>query len=62
MAAAVRRAVSVGGDSDTIACITGGVAHAFYGRVPESIAERVFEYLDDTLTPVVLGFCRRYGC
>lgn len=35
---AVRLAVSLGGDSDTLACIAGAVAEAFYGRVPEAIA------------------------
>ena len=32
---AVRKAVSLGGDSDTIACVTGGIAAAFYGGVPK---------------------------
>jgi ADP-ribosylglycohydrolase len=35
---AIRKAVSLGGDSDTIACITGGIAEAYYGGVPEEIA------------------------
>ena len=38
---AIRKAVSLGGDSDTLACITGGIAEAFYGGVPEEIARRV---------------------
>ena len=38
---AVRKAVSLGGDSDTLACITGGIAEAFYGGVPEEIAAKV---------------------
>ena len=38
---AIRKAVSLGGDSDTLACITGGIAEAFYGGVPEAIAKRV---------------------
>ena len=33
---AVRNAVSLGGDSDTQACIAGGIAEAFYGGVPET--------------------------
>jgi ADP-ribosylglycohydrolase len=37
---AIRKAVSVGGDSDTLACITGGIAEAFYGGVPEEMASR----------------------
>ena len=37
---AIRRAVSLGGDSDTLACITGGVAEAYYREVPAWMAER----------------------
>ena len=43
---AVRKAISLGGDADTLACITGAIAEAFYG-VPKSIAERVVGLLDD---------------
>ena len=32
---AIRLAVSLGGDSDTLACITGGIAQAFYGEIPD---------------------------
>ncbi len=38
---AIRKAVSLGGDSDTLACITGGIAEAYYKGVPKSIAEKV---------------------
>ena len=38
---AIRRAVSLGGDSDTLACITGGIAEAYYKEIPKAIAERV---------------------
>ena len=34
---AIRNAVSLGGDADTLACIAGAVAHAFYGGVPASL-------------------------
>lgn len=37
----IRRAVSLGGDSDTLACITGGIAEAYYKEIPKAIAERV---------------------
>ena len=40
---AIRKAVALGGDSDTLACITGGIAEAFYGGVPKEIALRVLE-------------------
>lgn len=42
---AIRNAVSIGGDSDTIAAITGGVAGIFYG-IEDWIAKRAEEYLD----------------
>ena len=42
---AVRKAVSLGGDSDTLACSTGGVAGAFYGGVPPEMAAKVLEKL-----------------
>jgi len=35
---AVRKAISLGGDADTMACITGGIAEAFYGPIPKNIA------------------------
>jgi ADP-ribosylglycohydrolase len=57
---AIRNAVSLGGDSDTQACITGGIAEAFYGNVPEHIERRVLKILDDPLRSVTLQFMQRY--
>lgn len=45
---ALRTAVSIGGDSDTIAAITGSISEAFYG-VPISIKREALSYLDDHL-------------
>jgi len=56
----IRDAVSLGGDSDTVACIAGGIAEAFCGGVPGSIEERVFEYLDDQLSDVIEVFNERF--
>lgn len=42
---AIRNAVSLGGDSDTIAAITGSIAEAFYG-VPSVVREKALQYLD----------------
>lgn len=39
---AIRKAVSLGGDSDTLACITGGIAEAFYKEIPKAMADRVY--------------------
>lgn len=48
---AIRTAVSVGGDSDTLACITGGIAGAFYG-VPAWMQQRVKLYFDPYLLKI----------
>lgn len=53
---AVRKAVSLGGDSDTQACITGGIAAAFYGGVPEDIASRVRSLLPEEFLTVIDHF------
>jgi ADP-ribosylglycohydrolase len=53
---AVRNAISLGGDSDTIACIAGSVAEAFYGGVPQAIEKQVWGYLDNRLASVVRQF------
>jgi ADP-ribosylglycohydrolase len=58
---AIRLAVSLGGDSDTLACITGGIAEAFYGGVPPWIAWHALDYLDEPLRQTALAFTRRYG-
>ena len=42
---AVRKAVSIGGDSDTSACITGGIAEAYYGGVPNYAAKQAIRII-----------------
>ena len=49
---AIRNAVSLGGDSDTLAAITGSIAEAAYG-IPDWIKEKTYTYLDDTLKDVL---------
>ena len=58
--AAIRNAVSLGGDADTMACIAGAVAEAFYGGVPSAIAEQVLNRLDDQLRRVLYEFTARF--
>ncbi|MEW5920931.1 MAG: ADP-ribosylglycohydrolase family protein [Bacillota bacterium] len=53
---AVRKAVSLGGDSDTIACITGGIAQAFYRRIPRYILNKTQDLLPPDLLAVVWRF------
>ncbi len=50
---AIRKAVSLGGDADTIACMTGAIAEAYYGDVPEPLASQVEERLDSSLREVL---------
>lgn len=52
----VRLAVSLGGDSDTLACIAGSVAEAYYGAVPAPIVEQARHTLADDLLEVVSQF------
>ncbi len=53
---AVRKAISLGGDSDTIACITGGIAQAFYGGVPEEIAKQGKQFLPEAFRQILKDF------
>ncbi len=57
---AIRTAVSLGGDSDTLACITGGIAQAFYGGVPEAIESQVYEILDGRLAAITREFMGKF--
>ena len=49
---AIRNAISLGGDSDTIAAISGSIAEAAYG-IPEWIREKAVSYLADPLKDVL---------
>jgi len=57
---AVRKAVSLGGDSDTLACMAGGIAQAYYKEVPGYIVEKVRGLLDGDLLAVIDEFNERY--
>lgn len=59
---AIRNAVSLGGDSDTLACITGGIAEAFYGEVPLFIQSMVKNVLPAELWEITDKFRERYVC
>ena len=50
---AIRKAVSLGGDSDTLACITGGIAEAFYKEVPKAMADRVLSRFPEEFVRVL---------
>lgn len=59
---AIRLSISLGGDADTLACITGGIAQASFGRVPEEITGNVLARLDDRLRRVAERFCDTFEC
>ena len=56
---AIRNAISIGGDSDTIAAVTGSVAGAYYG-VPNEIRNTALEYLDDSLKEILINFENKF--
>ena len=51
----IRNCISIGGDSDTIGSIAGGIAEAYFG-VPDEIKERVWDYLTTDLADIVEQF------
>ena len=58
---AVRNAVSLGGDTDTMACIAGSIAEAFYGEIPAYIEANVRTKLDKKLIKIMDEFRDRYN-
>lgn len=53
---AIRLAVSLGGDSDTIAAMSGSIAEAFYGSVPQWITDEVIKRLPEEFLEVIKRF------
>ena len=56
----VRLAVSLGGDSDTLAAIGGGIAEAYYRGVPEGIGRETLHRLPDEFLEVIRAFSEKY--
>jgi ADP-ribosylglycohydrolase len=59
---AVKKSISLGGDADTMACITGGIAQAYYKKLPENIAEAARSKLPPDLREVLDEFNNKYNC
>jgi ADP-ribosylglycohydrolase len=57
---AIRKAIWLGGDSDTLACITGGLAEAFYKEMPDEWIKKGLAILDKDLIEVFNNFRRTY--
>lgn len=53
---AIRNAIWLKGDADTQACIVGGIAEAFYGDIPESFKEKVYESLPQEMLKIIEQF------
>jgi len=58
---ALRKAVSLGGDSDTMACIAGGIAQAFYKEIPGIIISNVRARLPEEFLLIIDKFSTRFG-
>ena len=57
---AIRNAISIGGDSDTLAAITGGIAEAYYG-IPAEIRKHALTFLDELQLSVLNEFEAKFG-
>jgi ADP-ribosylglycohydrolase len=53
---AMKLAVSIGGDSDTIACIAGGIAGAFYGEIPRELRSFAWDRLTEPMREIFERF------
>lgn len=56
----IRKAISLGGDADTMACIAGGIAEAYYKQIPENIRSFCISRIDFTLKEIFNKFCNIY--
>ena len=56
----IRKAIYIGGDSDTLACINGSIAEAFYGGVPEDITKEIYKRIDGRIAIITNDFIAKY--
>ena len=59
---AIKKSISLGGDADTMACITGGIAQAFYKKIPDRIVRDVNRKLPGDLYKILEIFNHKYKC
>lgn len=57
---AIRKGISLGGDSDTIACITGGIAQAYYGDIPMEIIKNTESRLPKEFLEILNEFNTKF--
>ncbi len=58
---AIRKAISLGGDTDTMGCIASGIAYAFYGEIPPEIVTEVRWRLPDEFLSIIDAFQATFG-
>jgi ADP-ribosylglycohydrolase len=56
----IRKAMIIGGDSDTLACINGSIAEAFYQGVPKQIEKEVLSRLDNQMLNIMDRFNKKF--
>ncbi len=57
---AIRLAVTLGGDADTQACIAGGIAEAYYKKIPQQFIDKAFAILPDEMTIIINELYKRF--
>ncbi|GAK60683.1 ADP-ribosylglycohydrolase [Candidatus Vecturithrix granuli] len=57
---AIRKAISLGGDSDTLACIAGGISQAFYKEIPIEIVTEIRKKLPQEFLEIIDTFTTKY--
>ncbi|MFW6119359.1 MAG: ADP-ribosylglycohydrolase family protein [Petrotogales bacterium] len=58
---AIRKAISLGGDSDTLTCITGSIAQAYYKNIPDRIKKEVIKRLPEEFKTIISNFYEMYN-
>jgi ADP-ribosylglycohydrolase len=61
VADAIRKAIWFGSDSDTLACITGGITEAFHKEMPDEWVKKAISVPDKNLSEIVSGFLRVFN-
>jgi ADP-ribosylglycohydrolase len=57
---AVRKAIALGGDADTLAAISGAIAEAYYGAVPTWLEEEIRNFLSPHLWNIIVRFNQKF--
>jgi ADP-ribosylglycohydrolase len=57
----IRTAIAMGGDSDTMAAISGGIASAYYGEIPAYMMKQAFKVLPDRIWHLIMYYAKKYN-